>query len=38
MPTGPAPKGKLGSEPTATGKLGTDPKPGEFGTKPPRPN
>src|SRR3989442_6549867 len=29
MPKGPAPKGKLGTEPTARGKLGTDPQPGD---------
>ncbi|PYX50221.1 MAG: hypothetical protein DMG76_35285 [Acidobacteria bacterium] len=30
MPKGPAPKGKLGTEPTARGKLGTDPQPGDL--------
>jgi len=39
MPTdATAPSGKLGTEPTARGRLGTDPKPGESSSKPPRPN
>jgi hypothetical protein len=37
MPSGAAPKGKLGTEPTANGKLGTDPKPGDPQSRPPRP-
>jgi hypothetical protein len=36
MPTGPAPKGKLGTEPTARGQLGTEPKPGDPKDRPPR--
>ena len=36
MPTGPAPKGKLGTEPTAKGKLGTEPQPRDPKDKPPR--
>jgi len=38
MPKGAAPKGKLGTEPTARGRLGTDPKPGESSKPPPRLN
>lgn len=49
MPTSPAPTtgsmpksgnvpaGKLGTEATSKGKLGTDPKPGDPQTRPPRP-
>jgi hypothetical protein len=36
MPKGAAPGGKLGTEPTARGRLGTDPKPGESSDRPPR--
>jgi hypothetical protein len=36
MPTGPAPKGKLGTEPRAKGKLGTDPQPRDPKDRPPR--
>ena len=35
MPRGPAPKGKLGTEPTARGRLGTDPQSGESKSHPP---
>jgi len=39
MPKGSAvPSGKLGTEPTARGRLGTDPKPGESSKPPPRLN
>ena len=38
MPTGPAPRGRLGTEPSGKGKLGTDPVPGEGRSRPPRPN
>ena len=36
MPTGPAPKGKLGTEPTTRGRLGTDPQPRDPKDRPPR--
>ena len=35
---GAAPSGKLGTEPAARGRLGTDPKPGESSKPPPRLN
>ena len=38
MPTGPAPKGKLGTEPMAKGKLGTEPQPKDPKDRPPRLN
>lgn len=38
MPKGAAPSGKLGTEPTARGRLGTDPRPGESSKPPPRLN
>jgi hypothetical protein len=39
MPTSaPTPTGTLGAEPTARGRLGTDPKPDEASARPPRLN
>jgi hypothetical protein len=37
MPVGPAPKGKLGTEPKAKGKLGVDRGPIDPKNRPPRP-